>query len=314
MHSLLGMEEIMPITKLDELVVAYRSSGEGRELIMEKVAALVYEAHHRYGFDDEDDAANALLKYRQRILKLIDRFEDRGLPFDAYLASSLRYLARTVRRERRRIFERESVCERAALPETDCNDTDPVAEMPFDSEERISEVRYFGDGGVRSAASNRRPRARGGIIPRCPAQAAAYSSRLVFLAVKCAWEIDEEGVSRVSAAAGVGREWLAAAVEQARRSLVSERSRIDRLVERRNACWTRMRLLEARMATETESHCKARLASAFERESARYAKVKADCSCLRPIVPNSVVARILGIPKGTVDSGLYYLRKRYGPE
>jgi hypothetical protein len=308
------MEEIMPITKLNELVLAYRSSGEGRDLIMEKVAALVYEAHQRYGFDDEDDAANALLKYRRRILKLIDRFEDRGLPFDAYLATSLRYLARTVRRERRRTFERESVCERAVFHEKEHIDTDPGTALPFEAVERTREARYPGAVEDRRAASNRRPRARGGAIPRCPAEAAAFSSRLVFLAVKCAWEIDEEGVARVSAAAGVGRDWLAAAIEQARRSLETERSRVERLVKRRNACWTRRRLLEARMAAETNRYCKAKLSSAMERESARCAKVKEELGALRPIVPNSVVARILGIPKGTVDSGLYYLRKRYGTE
>jgi hypothetical protein len=310
----LVMEESMPITKLNELVLAYRSSGEGRDLIMEKVAALVYEAHQKYGFDDEDDAANALLKYRRRILKLIDRFEDRGLPFDAYLATSLRYLARTVRRERRRIFERESVCERAAFLEMERIDTDPAMALQFETADQTRELRYSGNEEYGRSASHRRPRARGGVIPRCPAEAAAFSSRLVFLAVKCAWEIDEEGVARVSAAAGVGREWLAAAVEQARRSLEPERSRVERLVKRRNASWTRQRLLEARMAIETDRYCMARLSSAMGRESARYAKVKEELGALRPIVPNSVVARILGIPKGTVDSGLYYLRKRYGPE
>jgi hypothetical protein len=52
----------------------------------------------------------------------------------------------------------------------------------------------------------------------------------------------------------------------------------------------------------------------LERERARCAKAKEELGCLRIVVPNSVVARILGIPKGTVDSGLYYLRKHYGPD
>ena len=298
---------------LHDLVLAYRSSGEGRDRIMEKVAALVYGSHGKYGFDDEDDAANALLKFWGRISKLIDRFEDRGLPFDAYLAVSLRYLARTVRRDRRRSVDRESVCERAALPEVSTIDPMPEIAESF----AVQESTYRGAQTERAedgrGVSKRRPRARGCIIPRCPAEAAAYSSRLVFLAVKCAWEIDEEGIARTAAAAGVGREWLAAAIEQARRSLESERSRVERLAERRNASWARLRLLEARLADESDPYREERLFSFMERERGRYAKAKAELASLRTVVPNSVVARILGIPKGTVDSGLYYLRKRFGP-
>jgi hypothetical protein len=298
---------------LNELVIAYRSSGEGRDLILEKVAALVYDRHRQYGFDDEDDAANALLRFKERIGRLVDRFEDRGLPFDAYLAANLRYLAKTARRERRRAYERESVCERAVF-----GDLHTPGQEAWDLEAALP-VDQPGPGVAppqpapgRGAAARRRPRARGGLIPRCPAEAAAYSSRLVFLAIKCAWEIGEETISQVAASAGVGREWLGAAIEQARRSMESERARVDYLGQRRNASWTRLRLLEARLAEETEPYRRSLLEASLHREADRYAKVREEFSVLRTIVPNSLVARILGVPKGTVDSGLYYLRKRYG--
>ena len=284
---------------------------------MERVAALVYAAHGKYGFDDEDDAANALMKYRSRIVKLVDRFEDRGVPFDAYLASSLRFLAKTVRRERRQAGDRELVCERAVSGGTDAGGIAPAGTY----EDPAASLYAKDDAQVgcaadepRPAARGRRPRARGGLV-RCGAlEKAAYSSRLVYLAIKCAWEIDDESVARVAASAGVGQEWLSAAVEQARRSLENERSRVESLVERRNASWCRQRLLEARIADETDHYRRVRLLSALDRERARCAKAKEELGCLRTVVPNSVVARILGIPKGTVDSGLYYLRKRYGPD
>lgn len=296
---------------LHDLFLAYRSSGKGRELIMERVAALVYNSHTKFGFDDEDDAANALLKFQGRIEKLLDRFEDRGLPFDAYLASCLRYLARTVRRDRRRSTERAAICERAVCPEPSrsTSEEDTQAEEYHGEYTKDSVAEPIEGGRV----SRRQPRARGGVIPRCPAEEAAYSNRLVFLTVKCAWEMDEEGIAKAAEAAGVCREWLAAAVEQARRSLEPERSRVEALVERRNASWTRLRLLEARSADEIDPYRKEKLDSAMERERCRFAKVKAELTGLRTIVPNSIVARILGIPKGTVDSGLYYLRKRFGP-
>lgn len=299
----------MPENDLNKLVAAYRRDGAGRDLIMEKVATLVYEGHKRFGFDDEDDAANAMLKFRSRIDRLVDRFEDRGLPFDVYLAANLKYLARTARRERRKAREREETCERAVLGESIAAaggggfaSTDIGASL---------EARSSAPSPVGLRASRRRPRARGGLVPHSAAEAAAYSTRLVFLAVKCAWEIDETGISRVAASAGVEREWLAAAIEQARRSMESDRDRVERLTQRRNASWTRLLLLDGRLREEADPYRKAKLFASKRRESLRFANVAAEISALRPIVPNSLVARILGLPKGTVDSGLYYLRKRF---
>jgi hypothetical protein len=303
------MEEKMGEPTLQELVLSYRASGEGRDRIMERVAALVYAAYAKFGFDDEDAAAEALMKHRGRIVKLVDRFEDRGIPFDACLASSLRYLAKTVRRDRKQAFDREMVCESAIA---DADDSSEAFELPFPVGSE-GNPNGWGDLALRPAP-RRRPRARGGSV-RCGAmEKAAYSSRLVYLAIKCAWEIDEESVARVAASAGVGREWLSAAVEQARRSLECERSRVEGLVQRRNASWCRQRLLEGRLKGETDPYRLSRLSAALDREQARCEKIKSELACLRTIVPNSVVARILGVPKGTVDSGLYYLRRRYGPE
>jgi hypothetical protein len=67
------------------------------------------------------------------------------------------------------------------------------------------------------------------------------------------------------------------------------------------------------LADESDHYRRQNLSHALEREWGRYSRVKADLASLKTIVSNSLVARILGVPKGTVDSGLYYLRRRFGP-
>jgi hypothetical protein len=315
--------------RMHDLVVEYKASGKGREAIIEKVASMLYESYEVYGFDDEDDAADAFLKYRERIARLVDRFEDRGLPFDAYLATSLRFLARTVRRERRREAERIALCERAAAGDSSdswkSGEGDAIGEWPGEGrramEPGVCAPLRDGAVGLREAGrdlaqarrARRRPRARGGPAPRSPVEA-ARSSRIVFLAVKCAWELDDASVERIADAAEVPRDWLASAVAQARRSLDPERLRRERLVERRNSSWCRRRLLEAKLEGEADPLRRERMEASLERESRRFGKAIEELGALRPIVPNSVVARILGVPKGTVDSGLYYLRRQYQKE
>ena len=132
----------------------------------------------------------ALMKYRGRLSKLVDRFEDRGLSFDAYLASSLRYLARTVRRDRRLKTDRELVCERMAASSYGEDEgsgfgekggTDLCSHPPIGAgARRTAEGRSVG------------PRARGGSLPK-PAKAASSS-----LAIKCAWGDRRGGASSAS--------------------------------------------------------------------------------------------------------------------
>lgn len=303
----------MAETTLTDLVLAYRRGGEGKDQIMDRVASLVYGSYARYGFDDDDAAAEALMRYRSRIARLIDRFEDRGQSFDAYLASCLRYLAKTVRRERRRKADREEVCERAAAPGyCDPGGSFPAEDLRMEDWGTELKAEPIVAPGGRNAPLGRRPRARGGALP--PPLKALPSSRLVYLALKCAWEIDEEGIRRVAQATGMDPAWLGAAVEQARRSLVSEGERYQRLIERRNSSWCRQRLLEARLAQESDPLRSRRHELSLEREKGRFARAQAELAQLRIIVPNSVVARIVGVPKGTVDSGLYYLRRRFGED
>ncbi len=314
--------------RLHDLVAAYRAqNGEqktDKETIFGHIASLVYSSHAALGFDDEDAASDALIKYKSRITRLVDRFQDRGLPFDAYLATSLRFLAKTVRRERRREAERRFICERAAM--------DDYAESWAREEQRggtssaegysamqpgvcdplrshnMKQTESVSFGG-KCTTSKRRPRAKGGRLPRRDMQS-VRSSRLVFLAVKCAWELDDESVGRIAETAGVPRDWLTQAVGQARRSLEPERLRYERIIERRNSSWCRCRLLETRLEQENDPPTRAKLKFSLERERRRLKKAREELSALKPIVPNAVVARILGVPKGTVDSGLYYLRKQ----
>ncbi|HOX31782.1 MAG TPA: hypothetical protein PLB91_05590 [Spirochaetales bacterium] len=282
----------MQAPSLDDLVHAYRKGRATRELVMERVAALVYREPWRYGFDDEDAAADALVAHRGRIEALADRFEDRGIDFEVYLGSCLRFLARTMRRERRRAFEKDLVCERAVASASGSAELEAMR-RPWGGEERAAASIV--------AAWTRTP---------AEAEAAAFASRLVFLVLKCAWEVDDELAERAAAASGVDPAWLGSALAQARRSLEAERCRYERIQARRNGSWCRLRLLESRLGSEPEGARRERSLAAMERERLRLARAREEMAGFKPVVPNSVVARILGVPKGTVDSGLYYLKRR----
>jgi hypothetical protein len=285
----------METCTMHELLIRYRKDGFGIERIMNEVAERLYRDPGRYGFDGEDEAADALLKYGGRIARLADRYVDRGVPFDAYLSTSLRFLSRTIRRDRRRAWERETVCERAEALDRIAGG---IAGIPPDLDAG-SEPTPCPEAAVTPAAAD-------------PSGRPVLGSRLVFLFLKCVWDADDRDAERVAAAAGVDPAWLASAAAQARRSLEAERARFENMQARRNRSWCRLRLLEARLRADLEPYRRSSLEAALARERARFESARVELDGFRPIVPNSIVARILGVPKGTVDSGLYYLRKQRG--
>jgi len=294
-------------SQLHELVKSYRAGSMPRERIIERVAGLLYGAPHRYGFDDEDAAAEALERHGKRIAALADRFEDRGLDFDVYLRSNLRYLARTMRRERRHSRERECVCEAAVFEAGGFERSASMPKIP----RRVARARRIPgdrprDDLVRDAHYLITERTRALAVP----EVAALSSRIVFLALKCAWDMDDALADRVASASGVDPAWLGAALVQARRSLETDRCRYERMLAWRNGSWCRLRMLETRLRSEVEEGRRKEIESGIERERGRLERARSEIASFKPVVPNSVVARILGVPKGTVDSGLYYLKRR----
>jgi hypothetical protein len=277
---------------LNSLVSAYKKSGVGRDLILGRIAGKLYREPRRFGFEGEDDASEALYRYRRRILGLADRYVDLGPPFEVYLFSSLRFLARTVRRERKQAREREIVCERSERWDIESRGPSSVPLRP-------------GGDGPEIEGFSRSP--VGGLSGP---EAAALKKRIVFLYLKCAWEASDAATDKIAQAAGVPADWLAAASAQSLRFLEPERRRFEGLEARRDRSWARLCLLEERLHDEPEPSRRALLESAVRAERGRFDRACVELKAFRPIVPNSVVARILGVPKGTVDSGLYYLRMR----
>ena len=279
----------MTKASLNDLVLDYRNGkGDVGDIVL-RVAAQVYREPRRFGFDDEDAAADALLRYRHRIVAFIDRFQERGIAFDAYLGACLRFLAKTVRRDRKYHAERDLVCERA--------------DLPVEKESWCEEPGEPSSSALFAPAPVRRFRAAGSTYE-------ATANRLVFLLIKCVWEADDADVKRVAEAAGVDPAWLGAAATQARRALNAEFARFERMRSRRNTAWCRINLLESRLREEPEAAKRGELKAKLDRERSHLNRALRDIGKFKPLVSNSIVARILGVPKGTVDSGIYYLRKQ----
>jgi len=266
----------------------WKKSEEGRRAFLAALGKILYSDPGRFGFDTVDQAADSLAHHRERILSLLDRYVDRGSSFESYVSSSLRYLAKSYRRDERRLRERDMACERSL------RFADPE-HYEWESESDVLAIEPSIDRAP-IFTSRRHRKAR--------------DSRILYLLIKCAWEAGDRETRLAAEITGLPETHLSLALAQARRFLEIERCRFERMTARRNRAWSAIRIYEARLAEEVGELQREGLLGALERSRKEYECALADLRNFRPLVPNSVVARLLKVPKGSVDSGIHYLKKQ----
>jgi RNA polymerase sigma factor (sigma-70 family) len=269
---------------LTSRVLEYQRSQAGLEGLVAEIAPRVLRfPRRRFGWD-EDACSEFYLFVYPRLLRILDRFRDQGKPFESYLSSVLHWQARSFARRRKKDERAWAMGFRLG----------PVAEP--DQQEVIDPAE--------SPAPCRVEPPRLGPSDR---------KGLLYLVLKCCRRLDPGGVSAAAAATGVDPRRLAGMVEQLRAGLEPVERRLVVLRERRNRAFSDARLLEAELAGQpddgTAEALRLRLAAANRRMNtamARMARVRRDPT-------NREVARVLGVPKGTVDSGLFWLKRRLSP-
>ncbi|HNP92686.1 MAG TPA: hypothetical protein PK105_01085 [Rectinema sp.] len=253
----------------------------------------MYEHPKRYGFFTKDEISDALNNYRNRIELILERAENESRTKDAYLLSSMRYVAKSVHRQNYNL----SLCETAYIYS---NFTEELAiESPV---EPWTYYETINDATTEKGILNLPPKV---ILDKLsPAH-----KRLLFLTMKCAWEIDEELLSRCSLSLGIPREYLFNLIELTKRRTERGWNKAEQMNIKLHALWIRLRVLEFRLETCLLNEEKEYILCSLKRCRERYARLLEKRCHRRSAVSNESISQILGVPKGSIDSGLFYLRK-----
>jgi DNA-directed RNA polymerase specialized sigma24 family protein len=272
---------------LTEKVLLYQKTREGLHDIVSALAPRVYQFPRRKMGWDEDACGEFFVFVHPRLIRLLDRFTDQGKPFESYLSAVLNWQLRNFARDRKRGERSWNVSLRLDAGDPDVQETrektgpEPVAEAA-----RMPEI--F-SALIRSDADRR---------------------NFLFLALKCARTIGPENAPALAAVSGVGEDRILGLSASLREMRAAREHRLETFRTRRNRAFAQSRLLETELQGEVEMEriavLRASLAKARKRMRAamsRMARVK-----LAPT--NFEIARVMGVPKGTVDSGLYWLKRK----
>jgi hypothetical protein len=253
----------------------------------------VFASPRRYGFTSGDEAAEAFMRYKRRLKSIVKRGETIAGGREAYVDSCLRFMAKSVQRALRRQDMIDYILENA----------DETFYSNHDGNEFAAELAPCLWTVANQAMA---PVAPSSFLPGMDPP----RKRMLYLVLKCAWETDDAFAAKAAARLRIPLPWLFTLLHQARATLEPARLSISRLNERINAIWLRARVIESELrGEESRPDRREKLLRAAALCRTRYIALLARKSRFKLLVSNRAIAEILHIPKGTVDSGLFYFKE-----
>jgi len=280
---------------LRERVLLYQNTGKGREELVREISERAYRFPRRSMGWDEDACGDFLLFVYPRLEGLLDRFRDMGLPFEPYLFSVLAWNLKSFARRKAesrayggadlRIVAIDGDAEGRTAEESDPGGTPPFPDGPS----------------IESSA-----------IRKAALELPSLSGRrqFLFLVLKCMRTLGPEDLVAVAASAGIGEGEARRILSALGARLGKKEERLAMLRVRRNRAYSLARFLEVRLASEPDEEKRAALRRRLRAAGRCMRNAMARMARVGMAPSNREIADVLGVPKGTVDSGLYWAKKR----
>ncbi len=266
-------------------VLEYQRSRNGLDgLVAELAPRVLSYPRRRFGWD-EDACSEFYAWFHPRLLRVLGRFRDQGRPFESYLVSVLHWQARSFARRVRREEQAWTLGPRLVAASA-------ADDATFDAETLDAAPAWPG--------------------PTPPAALPADADRraLLFLVLKCSRRLDPSWLAAAATSTGVPPRRLVRLVQRLRAGRESSERRLEALRLRRNGAFSRARILEAALARTVDPAEAAALRRRLEAARRCLAAAAGRMARVRRDPTNREVARALGVPKGTVDCGLFLLKRR----
>lgn len=278
----------MEAESLNSLVAYYQNTGLGLAEILKRLSLRIYHYPLSKCRGSEDDCGEFYLFFYPRLLRTLKKFQDRGKPFEWYFSSVLRWHYKEYCSQKRKEEIRWTVARDAVfweLPEPTTNS----GRMTMRESSRGNVVAMDRWGGSREAT---------------------YRRRVLFLALKNAHVLDDAAISWISRLSGTKEDNLVGMVEQLRANLYQRELRLHKLYMRQNKIFTKILLLQRDLIWEVDPARKTEIVLSLSHLRARLRAQQRKIRGVKLRPSNREIAELLKIPKGTVDTSLFWFRKQ----
>jgi len=261
---------------LTQSVVDYQKGVIPLDEVRNLVLLEAFRHLGRYRRKGEDEVSEFLLQFHGRIEGLLGRFRCQGLPFRHFLLRSLRWQWNTFRSDRSRERRQARLATDVGLGAAD---GESVAESEHNWQ-----------------------------MP--PTLTPLTRKRLVLLALKAAPWLEDGHLEVLCRETGLDLSWLQACRHRLQEMTDQRRGRRRSLVEKRSEVFYRRLMAEDEARQEADPERR----EVHERRASLYRNRLRNLTRRQQSVTEAPthrdLAQLLGMPKGSVDSSLYHLKKQ----
>lgn len=265
---------------ITEAVLRFQDTGSGYQEVINRISMLVYHFPARVNILSEEDKSEFYLSFYNRIEGLINNFSYKGIPFETLLNQTLKWHIKTYLTKKKNEHKILAV---------------NIQEEEVKIRNMFTESAEFK-------------------IPECAKiqfKSKASKKRLLFLVLMDSPNITDLELKSFSDLTGYEYDWLLFLKDTLNNRLHKRSERLTMLREKRNNAYMKLLYKQSRYSEEIEPEKKRKLELQIERLKKRLDDTRYEISRV-PCRPTHIeIAELLKVPKGTVDSGLYYFRKRY---
>ena len=272
------MERDKPLSDLHQLYIAGKLPKKDFEGLIFQYLLDNFERFHLFN-GDQDQWNDFIAWLYPRYAKAIDLYRDIGSSFDAYMAGLVNSAAKEYRfREIDRSIT-EYICWQARTEEILLMESEPE----YAEDRKVTAI-------------------PGDINPR----------QILFLLLKSYYFVSHEFVEQVATAIGMDVIMVQGMIDELKKRRAEKEANILDLRERIHCQHYRCLAYQKRMRSAqpgTEYREKMRLR--FERATKRFYAMKKRLKGMRVSASNRMIADLLGVPRGTVDSSLFAIKNRF---
>ncbi len=271
---------------ITHLVLAHQRNGQHKRYLHREISLYIYEYPRKNRTLPEEEWSHFLLSLQNRIDLIIQGFEYRGYSFFTYMNNTLCWHVKSFCTFRKKVLYKDWIMER----ESALNFDSPcISEQGISLSGVISQILEARD----VPGNNRR----------------SLELRLLMLILKNIHFLDEQEYLECAEYLGYPKDLALNWKTVLTGSLADKLERRGMLIERRNHCYHRITYLEREKADIFDELRRELLNEKIRKFRSRKERINNEISriCLCPA--NRLIAEVLQVPKGSVDSGLFYLRE-----
>jgi hypothetical protein len=283
------------VDDITEKVLQFQKSGEGFEDLVQVVSVLIYSLLGKRYRLDSDERSDFFCGFYPRIPLLFHRFSYRGKPFQNYLFATLKWHIRTFIAERRAktrqrtFFEQECFWNSPFSPDTFTVHEDPPKLTPAAKE--VLDI-------------------QGNVTIENP----VLRKRLLLLLMKGSLQIENHIIQRFALLTGCNPSWVFGRIQQLKEAVLERSGRLNELRLKRNKYFVKIYTIHIEIAFEPYPWRRESLCRELEFYKSRMRQILQEIGRCSQSPTHTDIAAVMELPKGSVDSGIYYISNSFDTE